>query len=89
MHGLRREPNVPHHWNARPDDAADRLGNGHAALELHGFGAPVLHELASRFQRLLAGHLEAHERHVDHQVGAPGGPRHHPRVVSHLVEGDR
>ena len=65
---LRREADVPHHRDARPDDRRNPRERRSGTLELDGIGAGLLDEPDRVRDRLGVGDLERPEGHVrDHE----------------------
>ena len=81
VHALRREADVAHHRDAGGDDAADRLGDVGAALELDRVHAALGQQPAGVAQRLFRRDLVAHERHVADDVRALAAARDRAAVV--------
>ena len=72
---LRRQADVAHHRDARPDDRPRPIDRGAAALELDRVAARLLDEPLRVLDRVLVRALVGAERHVADQAAASRSPR--------------
>ena len=85
---LGHQAQVPHHGDARLDDAADGADNLLPALHLQGVGVALLHDADGRVHPLQLVALVGAEGHVHHHHGAAHTPHHALGMINHLVQRD-
>ncbi len=86
---LRREADVGAHGNLAVDDGADAVGHLHAALQLHGIGAGLLHETPGVHHGIAHARLVGHEGHIHDDERVLRAARHRCTVVNHVLHSDR
>src|SRR5690606_29945317 len=84
--GLGGEADVTHHRNPGGNDTSDGLCGNLPPLELDRFRGALLHQAPCSLQSLLARDLEAHERHIQHQMSALDAASNATAVIANLLE---
>ena len=87
--GLRRHADMAHHRDAAVGEIADGLGHMHAALELDGAAARLLHHACGVAEGDRRALLVGAERHVDHDQRAGRAAHHGLRMHDHELERHR